>query len=39
METLDEAGVPFYAVGEGRVTIPQRLVLGIMRAIAEFEAE
>lgn len=39
METLDEAGVPLFVVGEGRVTIPQRPVLGIMRAIAEFEAE
>lgn len=39
METLDEAGVPLYVVGEGRVTIPQRPVLGIMRAITDFEAE
>ncbi|MFT3889033.1 MAG: recombinase family protein [Arachnia sp.] len=39
IETLDEAGVPLYVVGEGRVTIPQRPALGIMRAIAEFEAE
>ena len=39
METLDEAGLPLYVVGEGGVTIPQRPVPGIMRAIAEFEAE
>jgi DNA invertase Pin-like site-specific DNA recombinase len=39
MEMLDDAGVPLYVVGEGRVTIPQRPALDIMRAIAEFEAE
>jgi len=39
METLDEAGVALYVVGQRRVTLLPRPVLGIVRAIAEFEAE
>ena len=39
METLDDADVPLYFVGQGRVTLPTTPALGIMRAIAEYEAE
>jgi len=38
METLDDADVPLYVVGQGRVN-PTTPALGIMRAIAEYEAE
>ncbi|MBF9336925.1 recombinase family protein [Microbacterium lacticum] len=39
METLDDADVPLYVVGQGRVNLPTTPTLGIMRAIAEYEAE
>lgn len=39
MATLDDAGVPLYVVGQGRVNLPTTPALGIMRAIAEYEAE
>lgn len=39
MATLDDAGVPLYVVGQGRVSLPTRPALGIMLAIAEYEAE
>lgn len=37
MATMDDAGVPLYIVGQGRVSLPMRPALGIMRAIAEYE--
>lgn len=36
---MDDAGVPPYVVGEGRVNLPTTPALGIMRAIAPYEAE
>jgi DNA invertase Pin-like site-specific DNA recombinase len=39
METLNEADVPLYIVGQGRVNLPTTPELGIMRALAEYEAE
>ncbi len=39
MEALDEVGVPLYVFGQGRVTFPTTPELGIMLAIAEYEAE
>jgi len=39
IEALDEADVPLYVVGQGRVSLPATPELGIMLAIAEYEAE
>jgi DNA invertase Pin-like site-specific DNA recombinase len=39
MEALDEAGVPLYVVGHGCVSFPTTPELGIMLAVAEYEAE
>ena len=36
---LDDAGMPLYVVGQGRVSLPTTPALGIMRAIAAYEAE
>ena len=38
IEVLDEAGVPLYVVRHGRVSLPATPELGIMLAIAEYEA-
>lgn len=39
IEALDEADVPLYVVGQGRVSLPATPELGIMLAIAEYEAK
>ena len=39
MAILDYTGVPLYVVGQGRVSLPTRPALGIMPAIAKYEAE
>ena len=39
IEALDEADAPLYVVGQGRVSLPAAPELGIMLAIAEYEAE
>lgn len=36
---MDDAGVPLYVVGQGRVSLPTRPALGIVRVIAEYQAE
>lgn len=38
MEALDDASAPLYVVGEGWAGLPARQVVGIMRAVAEFDA-
>lgn len=39
VRTLDEACVPLYVVGQCRVSVPTTPELGVMLAIAEYEAE
>ncbi|MDQ4114310.1 MAG: recombinase family protein [Actinomycetota bacterium] len=39
IEALDDADVPLYVVRQGRVSLPATHELGIMLAIAEYEAE
>lgn len=39
METLDSAAVPLYVVGQGQLDLTAPPVLGLMTAIAEYEAE
>lgn len=39
IETLGEADAPLYVVGQGRVSLSTTPELGVMLAIAEYEAE
>lgn len=39
VETLDSAAVPLHVVGQGQVNLPAPPMLGLMTAIAEYEAE